>query len=84
VNDSLNGCQSRGKALPAGQEVLLPLPKIDKFRLADFFIQAAGLVYHQPYVELLSQFRLFFICIFFAQKPPTGLLVVFYNSITLW
>ncbi len=27
VNDSLNGCQSRGTALPAGKEVLLPLPK---------------------------------------------------------
>ena len=31
VNDILNGCQSRGTALPAGKEVLLPLPK--KFSL---------------------------------------------------
>ena len=39
VNDSLNGCQSRGKALPEGKEVPSSAPKIDKFRqkLVDFY-----------------------------------------------
>ena len=30
MNDSPVDCQSRGKALPAGKEVLLPLPKKER------------------------------------------------------
>ena len=43
MNDSLNGCQSRGKALPAGKEVLLPLPKNStSFDLSNFFIHCGS------------------------------------------
>ena len=62
VNDSPGDCQSRGKALPAGKGVLLPLPKNPHSKECGFFYPSRRLGissrrsrgYHQPLWDCIS------------------------------